>query len=126
MMLLGGFAIVALFLAAVGIYGVLAYSVTQRTRELGIRMAIGSSPRQVFRMVLTQGLRVVALGLIIGLAGSLLLARLIRSLLFGVTPTDPLVLAATVLVLAACGAVACLLPARRATRIDPVVALVAE
>ncbi|NIR44872.1 MAG: FtsX-like permease family protein [Gemmatimonadetes bacterium] len=116
----------ALFLAAVGIYGVLAYSVTQRTRELGIRMAIGSSPRQVFNMVVAQGFRVVAIGLVIGLAGSLLLARLIRSLLFGVGPTDPLVLTATVLILAACGAVACLLPARRATRIDPVVALSAE
>lgn len=123
MMLLAGFAAVALFLAAVGIYGVLAYSVTQRTRELGIRMAIGSSPRQLFRMVVAQGFRVVALGLVIGLAGSLLLARLIRSLLFGVGPTDPLVLTATVLALAGCGAVACLLPARRATRIDPVVAL---
>ncbi len=104
----------------------LAYSVTQRTRELGIRMAIGSSPDKVFRMVVSQGLRVIAVGLVIGLVGGLLLARLIRSLLFGVQPTDPLVLTVTVLILAACGAVACLLPARRATRIDPVVALNAE
>jgi predicted permease len=126
MLLLVGFAGVALFLAAVGIYGVLAYSVTQRTRELGIRMAIGSSPQQVFGLVVSQGLRVLGLGLVIGLAASFVLVRLIRALLYGVQPTDPVVLTAVILVLAACGALACLLPARRATRIDPVVALSAE
>jgi predicted permease len=126
MLLLSGFAAVALFLAAVGIYGVLAYSVTQRTREISIRMAIGSSPQQVFGLVVNQGLRVVGLGLVIGLAASLLLVRLVRALLFGVQPTDPLVLGAVIVTLAACGFVACWLPARRATRVDPVIALNAE
>jgi predicted permease len=126
MLLLSGFAAVALFLAAVGIYGVLAYSVTQRTREISIRMAIGSSPQQVFSMVVTQSLLVVGLGLAIGLAGSLLLVRLVRALLYGVQPTDPLVLTAVIVTLAACGFVACWLPARRATRIDPVIVLNAE
>jgi predicted permease len=126
MLLLSGFAAVALFLAAVGIYGVLAYSVTQRTREISIRMAIGSSQQQVFNMVVTQGLLVVGLGLVIGLAGSLLLVRLVRALLYGVQPTDPLVLTAVIVTLAACGLVACWLPARRATRIDPVIVLNAE
>jgi len=126
MLLLVVFAGVALILAAVGIYGVLAYSVTQRTRELGIRVALGGSPQQVFRLVISQGLRVLGLGLVIGLAGSLLLVRLIQALLYGVQPTDPVVLTAVVLTLAACGIGACLLPARRATRIDPVVALNTE
>jgi len=126
MLLLVVFAGVALILAAVGIYGVLAYSVTQRTRELGIRVALGGSPQQVFRLVVSQGLRVLGLGLVIGLAGSLLLVRLIQTLLYGVQPTDPVVLTAVVLTLAACGIGACLLPARRATRIDPVVALNTE
>jgi predicted permease len=126
MLLLVVFAGVALILAAVGIYGVLAYSVTQRTRELGIRVALGGSPQQVFRLVISQGLRVLGLGLVIGLLGSLLLIRLIQALLYGVQPADPAVLGAVVLTLALCGIGACLLPARRATRIDPVVALNTE
>ncbi len=123
MLLLMIFAAVALFLAAVGIYGVLAYTVTQRTRELGIRVAVGSSPRQLFALVVTQGLRVIGLGLVAGILGSLILVRLIQSLLYGVQPTDPLVLTTVAVVLTAVGVAACLLPARRATRIDPVVAL---
>lgn len=126
MLLLLIFAAVALFLAAIGIYGVLAYSVTQRTRELGIRIALGGSPAEVFRLVVFQGLRVLGLGLLVGFGGSLLLARLIRALLFGVGPTDPLVtltVAATLLVV---GALASLFPARRATRVDPVIALNTE
>ena len=126
MLLLVIFAAVALFLAAIGIYGVLAYSVTQRTRELGIRIALGGSPVEVFRLVVFQGLRVLGLGLLVGFGGSLLLARLIRALLFGVGPTDPLVtltVAATLLVV---GALASLFPARRATRVDPVIALNTE
>jgi predicted permease len=126
MMLLAGFAGVALLLAAVGIYGVLAYSVTQRTRELGIRMALGSSPAEVSRLVVLQGVKVLGLGLVIGLTGSILLVRLIQSLLYGVQPTDPTVLLGVAVVLSAVGIGACLLPARRATRIDPVVALNAE
>ncbi len=123
MLLLMAFAAVALFLAAVGIYGVLAYSVTQRTRELGVRMALGGSPGEVFRLVLRQGLRVIGLGLAIGLVGSLLLVRLIRALLYGVRPTDPAVLAVVAITLAAVGVLACVVPARRATRIDPMEAL---
>ena len=126
MLLLMIFAGVALFLAAVGIYGVLAYTVTQRTRELGIRMALGSSPKQVFGLVVSQGAKVVGIGLVIGVLGSLGLMQLIQALLYGVRPTDPGVLVSVALLLAAVGICACLLPARRATRIDPVVALSSE
>jgi ABC-type antimicrobial peptide transport system permease subunit len=126
MVLLAGFAGVALLLAAVGIYGILAYSVTQRTRELGIRMALGSSPTEVSRLVVLQGVRVLGLGLLIGLGGSVLLVRLIQSLLYGVQPTDPMVLLGVAATLTLVGFGACLLPARRATRIDPTVALNTE
>jgi predicted permease len=126
MVLLAGFAGVALLLAAVGIYGILAYSVTQRTRELGIRMALGSSPTEVSRLVVLQGVRVLGLGLLIGLGGSVLLVRLIQSLLYGVQPTDPMVLLSVAATLTLVGFGACLLPARRATRIDPTVALNTE
>ncbi len=126
MLLLAVFAAVALFLAGLGIYGALAYSVTQRTREMGIRIAIGSSSGQVFKDVLGQGIRVVGIGLAFGALGAFLLGRLIRSLLYGVQPTDPGVMASVALVLAVTGIVACVLPARRATRIDPAVALTTE
>jgi putative ABC transport system permease protein len=123
MLLLGGFGGLALFLAAVGLYGVLAYSVSRRTAEIGIRMALGSSTADIFRVVLAQGARLVALGLVLGLAGSLALAHLIRSMLYGVEPRDPLVLAAVLVLLAATAFVACVVPARRATRVDPVTAI---
>ncbi len=126
MLLLMIFAGVALFLAAVGIYGALAYSVTQRTREMGIRIAIGSSSGAVFGLVLKEGLRVVGVGLAFGGAGAFVLVRLIRSLLYGIQPTDPAVMGSVALLLAATGVAACLLPARKATRIDPVVALTGE
>jgi predicted permease len=126
MLLLMVFAGVALFLAGVGIYGALAYSVTQRTREMGIRIAIGSGSGEVFRLVAGQGLKVVGVGLVVGGAGSVLLSRLIRSLLYGIQPTDPGVMGAVALLLAMTGMLACLLPARRATRIDPVVALTSD
>lgn len=126
MLLLVIFAGVALFLAGVGIYGALAYSVTQRTREMGIRIAIGSGAREVFRLVAGQGLRVVGIGLFLGGLGSLGFSRLIQSLLYGVQPADPRVMASVALLMVATGLVACLLPARRATRIDPVVALTTE
>ncbi|HSL72689.1 MAG TPA: FtsX-like permease family protein, partial [Longimicrobiales bacterium] len=118
-----GFAFIALFLSAVGLYGVLAYTVTQRTSEMGIRMALGSSAREIFRLVLIHGLRLTAIGLGIGLTASLALSRLIRGLLFNVQPNDPLVFVSVLVVLAVTAALACLLPARRATRIDPLVAL---
>jgi len=123
LVLLGVFAVVALFLAVVGIYGALAYSVTQRTREIGIRVAMGSAPRDVFRSVVGQGLRVTGLGLVVGLAVSLLLTRLVQSLLFDVRATDPRVITAVVVVLGVVGLLACLVPARRATAVDPVQAL---
>ena len=126
MLLLTIFAFVALFLAGLGIYGALAYSVTQRTREMGIRIAIGSSSSEVFRLVLGQGIRVVGLGLVVGAVGSLALGQLIRSLLYGVQPTDLGVMGSVAMVLALTGLVACVLPARRATRIHPVVALTTE
>ncbi len=126
MVLLTGFAGVALLLAAVGIYGILAYSVTQRTREIGIRMALGSSAAEVSRLVVFQGVKVLGLGLVIGLGGSVLLVRLIQSLLYGVAPTDPTVLLTVAVMLTTVGIGACLLPARRATRIDPTVALNTE
>jgi len=123
LVLLGVFAGVALFLAVVGIYGALAYTVTQRTREIGIRMAMGSAPADVFRSVVGQGLRVTGLGLVVGIASSLLLTRLVRSLLFDVQPGDPRVMVAVAVVLGFVGLAACLIPARRATTVDPVSAL---
>jgi predicted permease len=123
MLLLTIFSVVALFLAAVGIYGVLAYSVTQRTREFGVRMALGSTNERIFRMILGHGLRVLGVGLVIGIGASLGLVQLVRSLLFGVAPADPVVLAGVIIVLAAVVIAACLMPARRATRINPIVAL---
>ncbi|MCG6954525.1 MAG: ABC transporter permease [Gemmatimonadetes bacterium] len=123
LVLLGVFAAVALFLAVVGIYGALAYSVTQRTREIGIRMAMGSAPEDVFRSVVAQGLRVTALGLVVGVGASLLLTRLVQAQLFEVRATDPRVMLAVAVVLGLVGLVACLLPARRATAVDPVSAL---
>jgi putative ABC transport system permease protein len=122
-LLLGVFAAAALILAAVGVYGVVACSVEQRTREIGIRMALGARRRQVFGLVVGQAARLALLGVALGLAGSLALTRLLGSLLFGVTPTDPLTFVLTALVLPTCAVVACLVPARRATRLDPMVAL---
>jgi predicted permease len=123
MALMGLFAGVAVFLAAVGIYGVLAYAVTQRRREIGIRLALGSSPPEVFRMVVGQGSRVLGIGLLLGGVVTVLLVGMIRSLLYGVQPGDPVVIGTVALLLAGIGMAATILPARRATRIDPVEAL---
>jgi predicted permease len=117
------FGFVALFLSAIGIYGVLAYLVTQRRREIGIRVALGSSAAGVFRLVLREGLVLVAAGLLVGGIGSFLLRRTLESQLFGVTATDPAVLIVVSAVLAAVALIACAVPARRATRIDPLIAL---
>jgi putative ABC transport system permease protein len=126
MTLLTLFAGVALALSAVGIFGVISYSVTQRTREIGMRMALGADARSVMRSVVGGGMRLVLLGLGIGLIVTFGLARLISGMLYGIAPSDPVTLGGVVVVLGAVAFLACWLPARRATRIDPVVALRAE
>jgi putative ABC transport system permease protein len=123
MLLSLSFGAVALFLSAIGIYGVLAYLVTQRTKEIGIRIALGSSARAVFELVLREGLLLILVGFACGAVGAFVLRRSLESQLFGVSVGDPAVLAAVTAILAAVAVVACALPARRATRIDPIVAL---
>jgi predicted permease len=123
MMLAVAFGAVALFLAAVGIYGVLAYQVTQRTREMGIRMALGSDAGGIFRLVIREGALLVAAGFVLGLLGGFALRTSIASQLYEVQPMDPLVIALVAGVLGTVGLIACALPARRASRIDPLVAL---
>ncbi len=117
------FAGVALALAAVGIYGVVAYSVTQRTHEIGIRVALGAQPRDVIRLVLGEGARLAVLGAILGLAAAAVLTRFMASLLFGITERDPLTFLAVAAILVCVAAAACCIPARRAMRVDPMVAL---
>ncbi len=119
----GGFGMLALVLAGIGIYGVLSYTTRQRTHEIGIRMALGAEPRDIFGFVLRQGALLAALGLSIGVVISLALTRALSSQLFGVTPTDPLTFAAVAILLLAIALVACYIPARRAMRTDPMVAL---
>ena len=121
--LLAGFAVVSLLLAGLGIYGVLAYFVSQRARELGIRLALGARPRALFLMVVAQGMRPVAAGGAIGLVAAAALTSLMRSMLFGVELADPATYTATTTVLAAIAAAACAIPALRATRVDPLIAL---
>ena len=120
---LAGFAIVALLLAAIGLYGVIAYAVAQRTRELGIRMALGAQRDNILWLVLRQGLNLVLVGVAIGLVGALVLTRFLSGLLFDLKPTDPPTLIATSLLLVAVASLACWVPARRATKVDPMVAL---
>jgi predicted permease len=120
---LGAFGLLALLLAAVGIYGMMSFVVAQRTHEIGVRMALGAAPRDVVKSVLSQALRLVLAGIAIGLGGALALTRFIASLLFGVKPTDPVTFAAVCLILAAVAVLASYLPARRAARVDPLVAL---
>ena len=123
MRLIGAFAIVALVTAALGVFGVLSFVVAQRTRELGIRMALGAAPGDVRRMVIAYGSKLALAGLVIGLVGSFALTRLIGTMLFGVKPTDPLTFGAVSVILLGIGVLASWLPARRATRIDPIAAL---
>jgi ABC-type antimicrobial peptide transport system permease subunit len=118
-LLVGSFGLLALVIAAIGIAAVLAFSVSARTNEIGIRMSLGADPRRVQGMILREGGLLVGLGLFAGVAGSLLLAKSIEGLLFGVTARDPATLIAVALVMGAIGVAACWLPAARASRIDP-------
>jgi putative ABC transport system permease protein len=122
-LLIGFFAVTALLLATAGVFGVMAYSVSRRTREIGVRVALGASAGDVLWMILGQGSRTIFIGVAIGIAGSLVLTRAVASLLFGVTATDPLTFGAVTLLLVGAALLACYVPARRATKVDPMVAL---
>jgi ABC-type antimicrobial peptide transport system permease subunit len=124
--LLGFFSALALTLAGLGLYGVIAYSVVQRTQEIGIRMAVGARGSDVLALVVTGALRLVIVGIVLGLAAALALTRVLRTLLFGVTAHDPLTFAGNAALLVCIAAIACILPARRATRVNPIIALRAE
>ncbi|HET7536661.1 MAG TPA: ABC transporter permease, partial [Candidatus Didemnitutus sp.] len=126
MLLLTVFSVVALVISAIGIYGVMAYSVSQRTSEIGIRMALGASARDVLRMILRQGMAVIGLGLAVGLVAAIAATRVVASILYQTSPRDPLTLALIALALGGVAFIACLIPALRATRIDPLSALRAE
>lgn len=121
--LLSAFAGIALVLAVAGVYGVMSYSVALRTREIGVRVALGGQARDIASLVIRHGMRLTAIGLAIGLIGALALGRVVSGLLFGVTPADPIALASAAALVTAVAFGACYVPARRAMRIDPIVAL---
>jgi ABC-type antimicrobial peptide transport system permease subunit len=123
MTLLGVFALLALLLASIGIYGVLSYMVGQRTREIGVRLALGAQRLDVLRMVLKDGARMTLVGVVVGVVGAMGLTRLMASMLFGVRPTDPLTFIAVTSLLCAIAMLACYVPARRAMKVDPMEAL---
>jgi putative ABC transport system permease protein len=123
LILLGLFSALALVLAAIGIYGVISYSVAQRTHEIGIRMALGADGGGVLRMILAQGVKIAGAGVVIGLGASFGLTRLMTKLLFSVSAADPLTFAAVAIVLVLVAMLACYIPARRALRVDPIIAL---
>ena len=123
MWLLGIFAFAAVLLAAMGLYGVLAQTVAERTREIGVRVALGATRGNIFNLVLRRGLGAAAAGLVLGVAGTVVVSRLLVSLLFGVRPADPLIVSAAATVLAVVAVLACTIPALRAVRIDPATAV---
>jgi ABC-type antimicrobial peptide transport system permease subunit len=123
MTLLSIFAGIALLLAVIGIYGLMAYTVQQRTQEIGIRMALGAQPGDVLRMVLRHGLLLSLMGIAVGISGAFGVIRLMKSLIFGVSPTDPVTFVSVAILLAGVAFFACWIPARRASRVDPMVAL---
>jgi ABC-type antimicrobial peptide transport system permease subunit len=126
MLLLAAFTVLALILAAVGLYGVLAYAVAQRTREIGIRIALGATRRVVARAVIGQGAALAVIGIIVGLAGSFWATKLIEKMLYGVPRSDPISFAAGALLLFGTAMAACLVPMRRAVAVDPLIAMRAE
>jgi ABC-type antimicrobial peptide transport system permease subunit len=121
--ILGFFGVVALLLAAIGIYGVMTYTFSQRTQEIGIRMALGAQRADILRLAISEGMLLVAVGLGTGILGALVLTRYLRTMLFAVTPTDPLTFTAISTILASVALLACFIPAQRATEVDPLVAL---
>jgi putative ABC transport system permease protein len=123
MLLLSAFAGVAMLLAMLGIYGVTSYYVTQRTHEIGVRMALGASTRDVFKLIVGRGMKLTAVGVLIGVGGAIALTRLMHSLLFNTSATDPATFILISLLLAVAAFLACYLPARRAAKVDPLVAL---
>jgi ABC-type antimicrobial peptide transport system permease subunit len=126
MQLMAAFALLALTLAAVGVYGVMAYSVAARTREIGVRVALGAQPSNVFAMIVRQGLGAAVAGVAIGLLGAAALGRVLTKLLYGVAPTDAPTFVTVAVILLAVTLAACLIPARRAVRVDPLEALRSE
>jgi putative ABC transport system permease protein len=122
-LLLGVFAAVALLLTAIGLYGVMVFSVSQRTQEIGLRLALGARSGEVFKLIVGQGMKLVLLGLVVGVAGALVFSRVIKQLLFGVGPADPLTFVAISLLLLIVALIACYVPARSASKVDPLVAL---
>jgi ABC-type antimicrobial peptide transport system permease subunit len=123
MSLLSLFATLALTLATVGIYGVISYAVSQRTREIGVRMALGANPRDVLRLILGEGLKLVLAGVALGIIAALAMTRLLATMLYGVSVTNPVIFSSVVVLLVAVSLAACFVPARRAMRVDPIVAL---
>ena len=122
----GAFGVVALLLASIGVYGVLSYSVAQRTQEIGVRVALGAGRGAILRMVITQGIKLALIGVVVGLFGAFGAAQYVRTILYNVTPTDPVIFSGVAVFLVLVAALASYVPARRATAVDPLTALRSE